>query len=256
MPSDQVQSLQRAFLLLSCLETAGRPLSLQELSARSGLPKSTVHRLLSTLGAEDFIEQSNLDGHYRLGLRLLELGSAASNARSIINIAKPYMQRIVYEINESVCLALLSRGEVLILEFIESSSAFHVVSRVGARLPAHCTVQGKIMLAFKPASEVRQILRKHGMRAYTPNTLCTYEQLTPELEQIRRQGYALDNSEFHVGLYSIAAPIYDAAGNVEYSFAVVSMFHKIASAEFAHAKALVLEAASAISRALGYRGDD
>ncbi|MEG1523545.1 MAG: IclR family transcriptional regulator [Clostridia bacterium] len=254
MASDQVQSLKRAFELLTLLETAGRPLSLQELSAQSGLPKSTVYRLLSTLASEDVVEQSNLDGHYRLGLRLLELGSSAGSARSVINIAKPYMQQIAFEINESVCLAVLNRGEALILEFNESSSAFHVVSRVGARLPAHCTVQGKIMLAHLAASEVKRILREHGMQVYTPNTIRTYEQLALELEEIRKQGYAVDNSEFHIGLCSIAAPIYDAAGNVGYSFAIVSMFHKIVSPEFNHAKDLVLGVAADISKALGYRG--
>jgi len=164
------------------------------------------------------------------------------------------MQAISQELNESVSLALLSRGEALVLAFIESTSAFHVVTRVVAKLPAHCTVQGKIMLAHMTRAEVKRILREHGMQIYTPNTLHSFEALEPELERIRREGYAVDNGEFHIGLSSVAAPIYDENGSVCYSFSIVSMFHRIGSPEFAHAKELVLSAARDISHALGYQG--
>lgn len=254
MSSEQVQSLKRAICLLEYMEARDGPLTLSELSAGTSLPKSTVHRLLTTMMEADIVEQSNEDGRYRLGLRLLELGFSAGNMRNVVAIAKPHMQRISFETNESVCLALLNRGEVLILAFNESSSAFHVVSRVGAKLPAHCTVQGKIMLAYLPPAEVKRILRERGMRAYTPNTMRTYEQLEQELKQIRRRGYAEENSEFHVGLHSVAAPIYDVTGHVSYSFAIVSMFHPIGSPEFTKARELALEAARDISHALGYRG--
>lgn len=254
MASDSVQSLRRAIDLLKALEDAKHPLSLHELSTRTALAKSTAHRLLSTMRDADLIEQTP-DGRYALGLRLFELGCSAGSTRDVTAIAKPYMQAISHEMNESVSLALLTRGEVLILSFIESTSAFHVVSRIGAKLPAHCTVQGKIMLAHMTRAEVKRILREHGMQVYTPNTLRTFDELEPELDRIRIQGYAVDNSEFHVGLSSVAAPIYDASGNVCYSFAIVSMFHRIGSPEFLRAKDHVLMAARDISRALGYEGN-
>ena len=253
MPTKQVQSLQRAIELLETLEAGQHALSIHELCERTALPKSTIHRLLSTMRDAGLVEQLQ-DGRYALGLKLFELGCSAGCARNITAIAKPYMQAVSTETNESVSLALLTQGEALILSFIESTSAFHVVSRVGAKLPAHCTVQGKIMLAYLPKNEVRRILAEHGMQAYTPTTLRTFEELEPELERIRAQGYAVDNSEFHVGLSSVAAPIYDSKGNVCYSFAIVSMFHRIGSPEFVRATELALAAARDISRALGYDG--
>ncbi len=254
--SKHVQSVNRAITLLNCLEKSGKPLTLQNLSEKSQLPNSTAYRILATLEAADFVERDPIDGTYQLGLRLLELGSAVSTSRDIIRISKPYMQRITYELNENTCLAQIMHGEVLILDFSESTSAFHVVSKVGARLPIHCTVQGKIMLAHMPESKVKQILEEHGMQMYTPNTKHTYAELRPELEEIRKHGYALDNSEFHTGLFSVAAPIYDARGKASYSFAIVSMFHKIGSPKFEEAKAMALEAAAAISHALGYRPEE
>lgn len=250
---DSVRVLERTYAILSALERAGRPLSVQELSDMTQIPKSTVHRLLSSMLKQDFIEQQQEDGRYRLGLRFLELGYSAATSRSIINIANPFMQRISYELQESVCLALMKNGEVLIIHFCESPKNFNVVSRVGSRLPAHCTVQGKIMLAYMKPNEVKQILDRHGMRIYTPSTIHTYEELKPELESIREQGYAIERSEFKKDLFSVAAPIFDATGKVLYSFAIVSMPHKIGSPVFERAKEYAVEAAKDITHDLGYR---
>ena len=141
------------------------------------------------------------------------------------------------------------------LSLIESTNAFRVVARTGSRLPAHCTVQGKIMLAHMTRAEVKRILREHGMQAYTTNTYRSYEELEPELRRIREQGYAVDNSEYHAGLCSVAAPIYEENGACAYSFSIVSMLHHTDSPEFLRARNLALIAARDISFALGYRGD-
>lgn len=251
--NDEVKSIEKSLRLIDTLAEAKQPLSLQEIAMRTGYAKSTVHRLLATLRTYDIIEQSPLDGRYLLGIHLFELGCSVSNKWDVTTVAKPYMQNIANKINESVCLAMLNRGEVLIISFIESTSAFHVVSRIGMKLPAHCTVQGKIMLAYLQPPQVKHIISEHGMQIYTPNTIHTWEGLEAELATTRERGYAIDNSEFHVGLHSIAAPIYDNNGQAIYSFSVVSMFHPTDSTEFQLAKQLVLEASEDISRALGYR---
>ena len=254
MASNQIQSLQRAIQLLEAMDDARRPLTLHELAAETGLVKSTAHRLLATLRESDLVEQL-ADGRYALGLHLFELGCSAGYMRDIVFIAKPYMQAIWQQTNESVSLSLLSRGEALVLSLIESTSTFRVVARTGSKLPVHCTVQGKIMLAHMTRAEVKRILREHGMQAYTANTKRSYEELEPELQRIRQQGYAVDNNEYHAGLCSVAAPIYDENGAVCYAFSIVSMFHQADTPEFRHARNLALVAARDISFALGYRGD-
>ncbi len=250
---EEVKTIEKALRLIDELAAAKEPLTLQALTKRSGYAKSTVHRLVSTLRTHHIVEQSAEDGRYSLGIRLFELGCSVSNSWDVAAIAKPYMLSIASEINESVCLAMVSRGEVLIIDFIESTSMFHVVSRVGAKLPIHCTVQGKIMLAYMSPIQRRHILKDRGMQIYTPNTIHTLEQLEADLLLTRERGYAIDNSEFHVGLHSVAAPILNYEGEPTYSFSVVSMFHPVESAEFKRATQLVLEAAADTSRALGYR---
>lgn len=252
LSTEEVKSVEKAITLIETLAEANQSLPLQEISKRTGYAKSTVHRLLSTLRAHDIVEQSTQDGRYLLGIRLFELGCSISNNWDVAAIARPYMQNIANELNESICLSILSRGEALIMSFMESTSAFHVVSKVGSRLPAHCTVQGKIMLSYLSPLQVRHIIREHGMQVYTPNTIHTIEALEAELQLTRERGYAIDNSEFHVGLHSVAAPIFNYSGEAMYSIAVVSMFHPIESLEFQRAKQLVIDAAENISRALGH----
>ena len=254
MPVSRVQSLQRAIQIMDTLEKAGQSLSLRELSEKTNLARSTTHRILSTLLDGGLIDQQT-DGKYGLGLRLFELGTSVSMVQDVREMAKPYMQKISTEINESVSLSVLYRGEALIISFVEAQSAFHVVSRVGGRLPMHCTVQGKIMLAYMTKAEVKRILKEHGLEAYTPNTITSYDKLEADLEITRNRGYAIEDSEFHLGLHSVAAPVYDEKGNVRYAFSVVSMFHKVSSPEFERAKNLALTAARDISRKLGYKGD-
>ena len=201
---------------------------LREISNVTGMAKSTVHRLLSTMRDADLIEQGQ-DGRYALGMSLFEMGSAAASNRNVTTIARPYMQQISRELGESVSLTLLSHGEALLLSFIESTSPFHVVARVGSTMPPHCTVQGKLMLQ-------------------------TYEELKDELKKITIQGYAVDDGEYHIGLTSVGAPIYDDSGMVRYCFGIVSMFHRNGSPEFIFAKKRAVEAARDISKALGYQG--
>ena len=254
MSSDSVQSLERAIDILRALKKAQCPLMLKDIAQRTGIAKSTVHRLLSTMRDADLIEQGQ-DGRYSLGMSLFELGSAAASTRNVTTVARPYMQQISKELNESVSLALLSHGEALLLSFIESTSPFHVVSRVGSRMPAHCTVQGKIMLANMQEDDIRKIIEEQGMYQYTPATIKTYDTLMAELEKVRKQNYAVDDGEYHIGLSSVGAPIYDDDGIVRYCFGIVSMFHRIGSPEFAYAKKRTMEAARDISHTLGYQGN-
>lgn len=250
--SGQIQSVNKAFQLLDVMSKAERPMSLQELSQSLGWAKSSVHRLLSTLREGHVVEQSQYDGRYCLGSRLFELGCAASNGWDILRMARPYLERIASATGESVCLSTIVDGEVLVLDFVNSINPWHIVSRPGARLPAHSTVQGKLMLAQKSKSEVLHILRERGMTRYTPNTICDPQEMLKELETIRRQGYAVEKAEYRVGLFSIAAPIRDETGEVRYTIAVVSMFGTPAGPKFQEVLDLLHVVTADISRTLGY----
>ncbi len=196
-----IHSVAKAIRLLDLLTAAAQPASLTELYQKTGWPKSTIHGLLSTMRESGLIEQTP-NGRYWLGIRLFEYGCAVSNSWDIGAIARPHMQNICTELGESVFLSVFDRAAVVTLAEEESRASLRVVSEVGARLPVHCTSQGKLFLANSSPAECRRILTHTELKAYTPHTLTTPEQFVPELTRIREQGYAVENGEYKIGLCS------------------------------------------------------
>ena len=250
----RVQSVCKAMDLLSCLAQAGVPLTLGELSSRTGMPRATVHGLLAAMRPSAVVEQSPADGRYRLGIRLFEYGCAVSRGWNILEAAAGPMGWVAEETGETVSLAALDRGDVLILDRADAHSNFRVVSEKGSRLPLHCTSQGKLLLAYQPPAQQRQLLRQCDFTPYTPHSHTDAAALEAELAEIRRQGYAIENGELRIGLRSVAAPVFGMDGSVTHAICVVGMFRRINSPELEQAAELLLEAARRISFELGYRG--
>lgn len=244
-----IQSVAKAMRLLDLLAASERPMTLAEISAQTGWPKSTVHGLLSTMREFSVVSQDE-DGRYMLGIRLFEYGCTLSNSWTIIEIAKPYIQHISYETGETVFLSILDRGEVITLDRADNRTGLNTTAEVGCRLPVHCTSQGKLFLAYMSESERRSILSRTKLEPYTPLTITTPEALNRELAIIKAQGYAIENGEYKTGLRSVSAPIFDHTGAVPYAIGIIGMFRQIESEQFSRATRVVVETAQKISKAL------
>ncbi len=167
----RVHSIEKSIQLLDCFWQVRRPLSLSELERMTGWAKSTIHGLLASMLDSAVIEQNATDGKYRLGYHLFELGSAVSQGWNVPEICKPHLQSIVDQLRESAYLARLSGDELILVDCEEPHTNFRVASEAGTRLPLHCTSQGKIILANRPASEVGALLRRKELYAYTDATV-------------------------------------------------------------------------------------
>lgn len=247
-----VLSVVKAFHLLDILTEVKSPLSLAELSERSGWPKSTVYGLLSSMRESSVVEQQP-DGRYFLGVRLFEYGCAVSGCWSISELACPFLQHLASKTGESVFLSILNRNEAITIDQVQSRAGLRVVSEVGTRLPLHCTSQGKVFLAAMPESEAMRILKLKPLFPYTPHTLITWRDLEKDLDAARQQGYAVEDGEYKIGLGSVSAPIRDISGQVRYAVGIIGMFHRAQSQEFEDALLLTRTTAAQISSALGYR---
>lgn len=199
--------VRRAFDVLEAF--AGRParLTLSELVAHTGLPKTTVHRVAVELVQLGALERRI--GGYSLGPRLFELGQLVPRQRRLRDVALPYMQEVYEATRETVQLALLDRLEVLDIEIIHGHRRVSGPASRSGRMPFHCTGVGKAIVAFSPPDVVAQALAR-PLAPWTPRTITDRVLLRVELAQIRRDGVAFDRGESERSLVCAAAPIVKA----------------------------------------------
>jgi len=250
----KVQVLDRAFSILDALAKIKSDASLVELADMVKLHKSTVHRLVMILETYRMLERNPQTGRYHLGLRLFELGTIAVASFDISEGARPHLERIVFETDETVHLCILDDGEVLYVDKIEPSRSVRMALRAGRRSPSYCTAVGKAMLAHLPESEVDDIIRRHGLRRLTPNTITTPAELKAELQAIRARGYAIDNEEREEGVRCIATAVLDHVERPLAAIGVSAPAFRLPMEKVPVIAGLVCRAARTLSEESGYRG--
>ena len=246
-----IRSVAKAMELLQLLSDAGEAMTLTAISERAGLPKSTVFGLLTTMRDYDVITQ-HADGKYALGLRLFEYGCRASAFWNISSLARPYLEHLAEATGASAMLSTYENGHIVALDQAEGRDSLRIVSAPGARLPLHCTSQGKVFLSAMTDHEAKRVLSRRTLESYTPKTLVTWEKLFRVMQAARENGYAVEEGEYRFGLCSPSAPVRDSSGTVRYAVGVVGMFDSVRSPDFQRDIDLTCAAAQ-ISTALGYR---
>jgi DNA-binding IclR family transcriptional regulator len=188
--------------ILASFDGCDHALGLSEISHRVGLPKSTVHRLANQLCAVGWLERNS--GGYRVGLKLLELGSVALQRTGLREAAFKHLHSLALRTGLVAHLGILDHGEVVYLDRV-TTTRVSLPTRVGGREPAYCTALGKVLLAFeKPASQASALA---GARRRTENTVIDPRALQAALDNARQTGIAYDREEAYNGLGCVASPI-------------------------------------------------
>jgi DNA-binding IclR family transcriptional regulator len=248
----RVQVLDRAFAIVDVLASSDSLLGATELGERLALNKSTVHRLLAVLERNRFVERDLPTGKFRLGLKLVELGSVALSRFDLHTYAKPFVERLVDETGETAHLGILRQSEVVSLVNAESRRSVRTPSTVGRRSPVHCTSQGKVLLAFQAEKQVDEILRSYRFTPYTRNTIRHAAAFRTELASVRNHGFAIDNEEFEEGLRCIGAPVHDHTGKVIAAVSIAGPAFRVSAERTPQLIRCVLNAAGELSQSLGY----
>jgi len=248
----EVQSLQRAIDILEAIGESKRGLSLKAIAGITGLPKSTVYRLLANLEQRGYVAVS--DGAYRLGLKLLMFSHKAEQDLEIRQLARPFMAQLNEATRESVHLGTLYNNRVLYIDTIESPQPVRLVARVGGTNAVHSTALGKALLIGHADEDIRAILTAIGMEKRTERTITRVEAFLAEMAEVRRRGVAFDDEESDIGCRCVGAPIQDHTGRVIAAISVsgpASRFtREIAENEVAEQ---LLAATRAVSATLGLR---
>ncbi len=254
-----VQSVERALKILEEMANAGEPISISELASKVGLKVSTVHRLLATLLYRGYVEQEAETSKYRLGLKLLEVGNASKYYYDVRTIARPYLEALVEECNETTNLAVLDETEVVYIDQVESKRMIivNMLAQVGNRAPVHCTATGKCLLAYLPQSKLEEVLGKIKLEKYTNETIVDIYYLNKELEKIIKEGYAFDWGEMEEHVHCVAAPIFNHTGEVIASISISGPSNRMTSYYIKNELAeLVKDTALKISSSMGFSNFD
>lgn len=218
--SNNVQSIERVLTILNTLSEYPEGIQITRLSELVGLNKSTTHRLLSTLLNMRYVVKDETTYRYKLGLQIVYLSRNVLSNMSIAEVSKPYLEKLVSEVNETVHLCIEDNEEVMYIQKIESNQTIRLYSRIGSRAPLYCTAVGKILLSDMQEAKLQQTLSKMEFHPRTEATITSKEELLKEVEKVKAQQYSLDNIEYQEGIRCIAAPIFDYNGNIIAAFSI------------------------------------
>lgn len=256
-PSDKPGSttVDKALKVLVALADNASPrgTSLAELSSKVGYHKTTAYRLLATLQRNGFVQQDPDTDRYRLGLKLLELSTILLDNLELRREASPLLCELMTKTNETIHLAVLEQAEVVYIDKVESLNPVRMFSRIGRRMPAHCTGMGKAILAYMPDPYVAMVIAK-GLPQRTSNTITSPDEFRRELGRIRERGYSIDNVENEDGIACTAAPVFDHTGQPIAAISVAGPSMRVTPERFEELGLLVKNTAQEISHRMGYRG--
>ena len=248
----QIQVLDRALAVLQVLSQEGPDLTLAQVSSLLHLHKSTAHRLIMVLEGHKLIERNSKTGTYRLGMKLFELGTRAVSQLDLRERARPILERLVRETDETVHLCVYDNGEVVYVDKVEPARSVRLASTVGRRHPAFCTAVGKAMMAIMPEEQVEAAVQKHGLRPLTRKTIGSLGELKSELAKVRKLGYAADDEENEEGVCCVGAVVQGISGEPTAAISVSGPSFRLPSYKIPVVAKAVIAAASTLSQELGY----
>lgn len=245
-----VQVIERMFTLLEVLAGKEEPVSLKEISERSGLHPSTAHRILNDLAIGRFVDRAE-PGAYRLGMRLLELGNLVKARLSVRDSALGPMRELHKQIHQPVNLSVRQGDEIVYIERAYSErSGMQVVRAIGGHAPLHLTSVGKLFLAADDPQRVRAYATRTGLMGNTRNSLTQLPALERELKSCRELGVARDNEELELGVRCMAAGIYDDQGKLVAGLSISAPSDRLDESWLPKLQAT----AAQISASLGFKG--
>ena len=217
-----MKTVKKALALLDTFTGDVRGQGVTEIANKLKIHKSTVHGLLTTLKEEGYVILDRATRKYFLGYKILDLAGRIQHQRDLRDVSRPVMEQLSKTIEEDVALNIAIEGRRICTGLVESRYFVRNLVPVGKGLPLHCSAAGKVLLAYLGKGEVEEVIRRHGLRGFTPNTITDKEKLFAELDEIRKRGYGESREEYGKEAASVAFPVFDGVGRVVGSLSIQS----------------------------------
>jgi IclR family pca regulon transcriptional regulator len=249
-----IKSLLKGLKILEAFTSQKQALSFQELALKTGMPKATIFRFLHTLASQNYLSFDSKSKKYFIGLRAMSLGFAVLSNLELRDLARPYLEDLSRVSKQHVNLGILDGTEVVFIERISKWNLVNINLCVGNRVPSYQTSTGRAILAFLDQEKFQSVLKELLQDTKALKHIGSGgKELIRVLEQVRRRGYALNDEELVKGVRAIAAPIFNAQGQVEGAVNMPVFSYNISRKELIKQHLpMLLDAAERISAARGF----
>jgi len=242
--------LKGLMVLETVSKLGGRAPGLDEVAAMCGLSRSNAHRTLQTLAHAGYIARDQDTGGYRSTLKMFELGARQLSNMDVRPLAVPLMRALALQTGETVHLSVLDGLDVVYIDKIDSVQPIQAYSVIGGRAPAYAVATGKALLAFQQADYLAHY--KSLLQSHTRMTRTTEAALRQELAEVVRLGYAINRGEWRDGIGGVASPIFSGLDRPVAALGISGPLDRLTTEKMTQYVPLILDAAAAISRQLGY----
>lgn len=243
----------RVIVLLNEVARADMPITANEMSERTGLPKATVYRLCEQLLAADLIRRQIGGRGFVPGQGLVDLSQTVLAGRSVYVARHAVIERVAREIGETCNLVVPERTEMVYWDRVETEWPLRLQLPVGSRVPFHATSSGKLYLASLGEQQCKRLLQEIELKEFTENTITSPQELTEHLKEIAELGYSIDDEEFITGMTAVAVPIVDQSGRYVASLAVHAPKSRMAVSQAVGHVDVLQDAAHRIGRGIPER---
>jgi len=200
--------LKKAVEVLKFIVKNGNPLGVTEISKQLSISKSTVFGILKAFEEEKFIVKDKATKKYVIGQELLELSKNVFKGGEFTTIARPFLEKLIGLVDETVFLCVREDNVIKVLDAIETKKTFKISSPVGATFPITASVLCKAFLSPMDNEKIKSFLKERGLPKYTENSITDIDLFLKEVEKTRTLGYSLDLEEYLTGIRAVATLIY------------------------------------------------
>jgi IclR family transcriptional regulator, KDG regulon repressor len=224
--SSSLSTVKNALNILRSFSMDEPEQGVREMSQLLGMPRSTVQRLLATLASEGFLEQNPSTKKYRLGIPFLSLSTIVTSHFDAFKEFYPVYKEAADKLGETIRSSTLAGTQVVQVYAYRCKYPCRSFNHIGRYNPIHCTSAGKVLLANSNEEIIENVIQK-GLKRYTKYTKTDPHEFRAELKKVREQGYSISIEEFGIGGISVAAPVHDYSGKVNFAIDIVSTVDRI-----------------------------
>lgn len=248
-----VKPVVRGMKVLELLSKQG-PLTLDQVASRTKIPRTSVFRLLNTFNVMGYVEQKPIKGidHWSLGLKLLILINSKHSRLDIRREVRGILEELAERTDEFVQLGVLYQRKVMYIDHVKRPKPLAIYAELGSQLPINISAAGMVLATALKEKELNQLLSEQTFPKKTPNTPTDSNELRKILRKVTRQGFAVDDQQYAIGIRCIAAPILDHNGHVIAAINVTGSLSTVTDERIPALVGQVRSAAEEASKRMGY----